>query len=208
MEGIDFSTLYIGSPLNNAGGKLMALHGELVAAQGASGGTAVLDAGGSIEFGGPTTTAVQFADSQFNSAALVLDDSVHFKGVISGFGKANINDTINLLDIDPTTAKATLYPGIAKSADGEGWLRAHRSAQIQRQLHGWQLQSQRRRPWRHADQGSSRAEELTDTAKQHRRPARPVHSAWTNPSAALTSQLFSALATELQTAISLPHAHG
>jgi len=32
-------------------------------------------------------------------------------------------------------------------------------------------------------------------------------ASWTNPSAGLTSQLFSALATEVQTAISLPHPH-
>jgi hypothetical protein len=33
-------------------------------------------------------------------------------------------------------------------------------------------------------------------------------AAWTNPSGAATGQLFSALATELQTALSLPHPHG
>jgi hypothetical protein len=121
MRGIDFSTLYIGSPLNNTGGKLVALHGELVAAQGAGGGTAVLNAGGTIEFGGPTTTAVSFADSEFNSAALVLDDSVHFKGVISGFAKANTFDQIDLADIDPATAtKSSFSAGVLTIKDGSG----------------------------------------------------------------------------------------
>ena len=51
-------TLYIASPLNNTG-VLIADAFSVVAAQGATGGTAKLDHGGQIEFGGPTTTAVR-----------------------------------------------------------------------------------------------------------------------------------------------------
>jgi hypothetical protein len=99
--------LYIASPINNSG-LLIADSNSLVAAQGATGGTAKLDNSGQIEFGGPTTTAVKFDDSSVTS--LVLDDSVHFKGVITGFGK-NINQSIDLLDIAWSPATETFTAG-------------------------------------------------------------------------------------------------
>ena len=102
------SDLYIASPLSNTG-TLVADGFAVVAAQGATGGTAKLDNGGQIEFGGPTTTAVKFDDNSVSS--LVLDDLVHFKGVITGFGKLNLNQTIDLLDIDPLTATKTFTSG-------------------------------------------------------------------------------------------------
>ena len=121
LEGFNFSTLYVDSPLNNANGKLQADFGELVAAQGATGGTATLEASSTIEFGGPTTTAVVFSDNGSHSAALVLDDSVHFKGVISGFAKANISDEIDLNDINSATAqKVSFTGGVLTIKDGSG----------------------------------------------------------------------------------------
>jgi hypothetical protein len=96
--------LYIASPLSNTG-VLIADAFSLFAAQGSTGGTAKLDDAGQMEFGGPTTTAVKFDDS--SASSLVLDDSVHFKGVITGFGKLNLNQSIDLLDIDSTTVVAT-----------------------------------------------------------------------------------------------------
>src|SRR5262249_13680672 len=88
--------LYIYSPLNKTGGKLNLNRGEITAARGVTGGTAsIFD--GSLEFGGPTTTNVQFNDPSFYSSDLILDDSVHFKGVISGFAKISIGETIDLL---------------------------------------------------------------------------------------------------------------
>src|SRR6476620_6240108 len=101
-------TLYIASPLNNTG-VLIADAFSVVAAQGATGGSAKLDHGGQIEFGGPTTTAVAFDDN--TASSLVLDDSVHFKGLITGFGKLNIDQSIDLLDIDPLTATKTFTSG-------------------------------------------------------------------------------------------------
>jgi hypothetical protein len=122
LQGFDSSTLYIASPLNNTGGKLSAVHdGELIADRGSSGGTAATGQGGIIEFGGPTTTAVQFADAGFESSSLVLDDSVHFKGTISGFDKVSTDDQIDLLDIDPATAHKVSYAsGVLTIKDGEG----------------------------------------------------------------------------------------
>ncbi len=115
--------LYINSPLNNSGGKLTARFGELVASQGASGGTATLSPGATIEFGGPTTIAVQFDSSIGASKILVLDDSVHFKGVIGGFGKSSdpLQDTIDLNDIDSSTAhKVSFAGGVLTVKDGSG----------------------------------------------------------------------------------------
>jgi hypothetical protein len=97
------------------------LHGNIVAVDGATGGSATFGAGTSIEFGGPTTTAVQFADNNLVAAALVLDDSVHFKGVISGFAKFNTDDTIDLNDIDSATAqKVSFTLGVLTVKDGKG----------------------------------------------------------------------------------------
>jgi hypothetical protein len=116
-------TLYIDSPLNNTGGKLVAYYNELDAVMGATGGTAMLESGGTIEFGGPTTTAVEFLDDPYHSRQLVLDDSVHFKGVISGFdsNKSNLSDSIDLLDIDSATAQKVSYTGgVLTIKDGLG----------------------------------------------------------------------------------------
>jgi hypothetical protein len=114
------SELYIDSPLNNTGGKLNLNRGIIVAARGATGGTASLfDA--SLEFGGPTTTNVQFNDPSFYSSALVLDDSVHFKGTISGFAKISTTETIDLLDIDAGTVQKVSYTGgVLTLKDGLG----------------------------------------------------------------------------------------
>jgi fibronectin-binding autotransporter adhesin len=123
LTAFDESTLYIDSPLNNTGGRLEETRsGDLIAEQGAIGGTATLFEGGTIEFGGPTKTAVQFASSaSFGAGALVLDDSIHFKGVISGFAKANINDEIDLNDINSATAQKVSYSGgILTIKDGQG----------------------------------------------------------------------------------------
>jgi hypothetical protein len=114
--------LYIASPLSNTG-VLIADAFSLFAAQGSTGGTAKLDDAGQMEFGGPTTTAVKFDDS--SASSLVLDDSVHFKGVITGFGKLNLNQSIDLLDIDSTTVVATLRGRLA--GPGRGCRRARGS---------------------------------------------------------------------------------
>jgi large repetitive protein len=101
-------TLYVASPLNNTGVLIASVY-SIVAAQGATGGTAKLTFGSEIEFGGPTTTAVSFNDN--SASSLILDDSVHFKGLITGFGKLNTDQSIDLLDIDPLTATKTFAPG-------------------------------------------------------------------------------------------------
>jgi len=123
MQSADGS-LYIDSPLNNTGGKLDAVGvSELDAIMGATGGTAMLEHSGIIEFGGPTTTAVQFEDDSVDRRQLVLDDSVHFKGVISGFdsNKSNLTDSIDLLDIDSATAQKVSYTGgVLTIKDGQG----------------------------------------------------------------------------------------
>ncbi len=114
------SDLDIDSPLNNTGGKLDLNRGEIIAARGATGGTAsIFD--GTLEFGGPTTTNVQFNDPSFYSSGLVLDDSVHFKGTISGFDKVSTSETIDLLDIDSATAHKVSYAsGVLTIKDGLG----------------------------------------------------------------------------------------
>src|SRR5262249_24226058 len=99
LEGFNFSTLYVDSPLNNTGGKLLADFGEVVAVEGSRSGPATAGDAGTIEFGGPTTTGVVFSDNANHSAELVLDDSVHFKGIITGFAKNNLSDEIDLNDI-------------------------------------------------------------------------------------------------------------
>ena len=131
--------LYIESPLSNTG-VLIADAFSLVAAQSSTGGTAKLDDGGQIEFGGPTTTAVRFDDS--SASSLVLDNSVHFKGVITNFGKLSTDQTIDLLDIDPLTATKTFAAGSPNVLTVKDSHRSHCPAQVQRQLHGGQLQPQ------------------------------------------------------------------
>jgi hypothetical protein len=108
--------LYIASPLSNTG-VLIADGFSLVAAQASTGGTAKLDDSGQIEFGGPTTTAVRFDDGSLTS--LVLDDSVHFKGVISNFGKFNTAQTIDLLDINATGHIVSYAAGVLTIKDNQ-----------------------------------------------------------------------------------------
>jgi len=108
--------LYIASPLSNTG-LLIADAFSLVAAQASTGGTAKLDDSGQIEFGGPTTTAVRFDDGSLTS--LVLDDSVHFKGIISNFGKFNTAQTIDLLDINATGHIVSYAAGVLTIKDNQ-----------------------------------------------------------------------------------------
>jgi hypothetical protein len=53
---------------------------------------------------------VRFDDGSLTS--LVLDDSVHYKGVITNFGKLNTNQSIDLLDIAWSPATKTFTAGV------------------------------------------------------------------------------------------------
>ncbi len=198
-------SLYIASPLSNTG-VLIADAFSLVAAQGSTGGTAKLDDGGQIEFGGPTTTAVRFDDS--SASSLVLDDSAHFKGVIANFGKLSTDQSIDLLDIDPLTATKTFTPGspnVLTVKDSHGHI-------AQLKFSG----SYTAANFNLSDDGHGGT--LIKDPPGQASPQTPQNNlaslfgqfiaSWANPGASLTGQLFSAFATELQTAISLPHPHG
>ena len=97
-------SLYIASAVTNTG-TLGASNGTIVARAAVTGGSAKLDAGGQIEFDAASTTAVRFDDNSVSS--LVLGNSVHFKGVISNFGKLNTGQSIDLLDIASGSATFT-----------------------------------------------------------------------------------------------------
>ena len=90
-------------------------------AQGSTGGTAVLHFG-TIEFGGPTTTAVQISGKILLPVAVSSSTTIYqFTGVISGFAKANLFDTIDLNDINSATAtKVSFSGGVLTVKDGSG----------------------------------------------------------------------------------------
>jgi hypothetical protein len=85
---------------------------------------------------------------------LGLPSSPGVDTTLQGGGEVALNS--GTIDLSSTDRDENLCPGIAEYADGEGYRRPHRATQVRRQLHGCKLQTQQRRPWRHADQGPAR----------------------------------------------------
>jgi hypothetical protein len=84
VEASQGSTLFVVSKVTN-NGSLQAVDG-LVAVQGAVSGTGggTINGTGQIEFGAASNNRIRFAAG--STGQLILDDSAHYSGTISGFG--------------------------------------------------------------------------------------------------------------------------
>jgi len=112
LQAINSAVLLVQSDITNKG-TLKALGGDIVIDGTVSGKGAAIIEGGEIEFGAASTASVRFSPGTTDS--LVLDDSVHFTGKITGF---TVNDSIDLTDITFGTATATLKGSVLKVTDG------------------------------------------------------------------------------------------
>ena len=133
--------------------------------------------------------------------------SVGFKGVISGFAKVNVNESIDLNDIDLATAHKVSYAsGVLTIKDGSGHTaQLHFSGtytlasfNLNDDGHGGTLLTDPPAPTKPQNTSNNLANLFSQ-----------FMASWTNPITALASEVMhSPLASELQSAISLVHAHG
>jgi len=209
MEVSADGTLVIASNLSNTG-KLEANGGTIYATGTVTGGTAIItDLGspGVVEFGAASTTATKFAVG--TTGQLIVADSAQYTGVISGFG-SNTTQSIDLADFNFTGAHATSFSlGVLTLKNTAGQV-VHLHFSGAHTLASFHLSDDGN--FNGTDDGTK----IVDPPAAMK-PQTPINNlaslfgqfmaSWTNPSAGLTSQLFSALATEVQTAISLPHPH-
>ncbi len=97
MQAEPGAELVIASPLSNTGMLLSSGVQSLVLVESTStGGSAIINGTGLVEFGAATTTGVKFAVGA--TGQLMLDDSIHYKGTVSGFGQ-NTTQSIDLVDV-------------------------------------------------------------------------------------------------------------
>ncbi len=83
----------------------------------ADSGTATINSGATLEIGGTSEQNISFANNDGNTGTLVLNDSAHFTGQISGFtGNTTISDVIDLKDINFAKAAETY----TENSDGTG----------------------------------------------------------------------------------------
>ena len=109
--------LLIASNLKNTG-TLNANSGTILVAGTVSGtGTAVVNGTGQVEFGAASSNGVKFAVG--STGELILDDSKHYTGTISGFG-TNTTQSVDLTDIDFATATKSYANGTLTVKDGVG----------------------------------------------------------------------------------------
>jgi hypothetical protein len=204
-------TLVIASNLSNTG-KLNADDGMIYIAANATGGTATISGLSSdvaLEFGAAASTATKFAAG--TTGQLILADSAQYTGVISGFG-SNTTQSIDLADFN--------IAGAHKVSFSSGVLTLQNTAGQVVHLHfsgAYTLAS-----FLLSDDGNFNGTfdgtKIVDPpvpTKPQTPLTNPLASlfgqfmaSW-NPITALTSEVqHSPLASELQTILSLPHAHG
>ena len=109
--------LFIASNLSNTGA-LYANNGTILIAGAVTGsGSALINGTGDVEFGAASSNGTKFAAG--STGDLVLDDSKHYTGTISGFG-TNTTQSIDLTDIQFATATESYANGTLTIKDGLG----------------------------------------------------------------------------------------
>jgi hypothetical protein len=155
----------------------------------------------------PTAT-ITFATSA--TGTLLLEDSAQYTGIIAGFG-ANTTESIDLADFDFTGAqKVSFSLGVLTLKNLAGQV-VHLHFSGTHTLASFKLSGDNN--FNGTDQGTKIVDPPAPT-----KPPNPLNNpvslfvqymaSLTNPITALTSELNSPLASELQTAISFPHAQG
>jgi hypothetical protein len=206
----DGGTLVIASNLSNTG-KLNADDGMIYIAGKATGGTATISGLGSgvaLEFGAAASTATKFATN--TTGQLILADSAQYTGVISGFG-SNTTQSIDLADFNFTGAQATSFSSGVLTLKNTAGQVVHLHFSGAHTLASFHLSDDGN--FNGTDDGTKIVDPPAPT-----KPQAPLNNlaslfiqfmaSWTNPSAALNGEMHTPLASELQTAMSLPHAHG
>jgi hypothetical protein len=211
MQASTFGTLVIASNLNNTG-KLDTKGGTIYATGTVTGGTAIIsDIGthrGTFEFGAASSAATKFAAGA--SGQLILADSAHYTGVISGFG-ANTAQSIDLADFDFTGAQKISFSLGALTLKNTAGQVAHLHFSGAYTLASFTLSGDGN--FNGTDQGTKIIDPPAPT-----KPQAPLNNlaslfsqfiaSWANPNAALSSEIHTPLASELQMATNLLHAHG
>jgi hypothetical protein len=203
------TSLVIASNLSNTG-KLNAFGGTIYALGTVTGGTATInDLGGktgTVEFGAASTAATKFAAGTMGQ--LILAVSAQYTGVISGFG-SNTTQSIDLADFNFTGAVATSFSfGVLTLKNTAGQV-VHLHISGSHTLASFILSDDGN--FNGSFDGTKIIDPPTPT-----KPQTPLNSlaslfnqfmaSWAIPSAALSSEVHSPLASELQTATNLLHA--
>jgi hypothetical protein len=202
-------TLVIASNLSNTG-KLNADNGMVYVVGKAAGGTAIISGLGSaaLEFGAAASTATKFAVG--TTGQLILADSAEYTGVISGFG-GNTTQSIDLADFNLTGAHASSFSlGVLTLKNTAGQV-VHLHFSGTHTLASFHLSNDGN--FNGTDDGTK----ITDPPAPTK-PQSPLSdplaslfgqfmASW-NPITALTSEMHAPLASELQMATNLLHAHG
>lgn len=235
IEATSATKLFIDSPIVNTGtlkaaaaGALLGVdhpltnNGQLVAARGTisiadtiSGfGTAAIDFGGTLDFAGVGITQnVTFANVGTGKATLEFDASpttnpnLIYNGIISGFSNAQDRIDLEALAFSGNTSVTKTLQG------GNTVIEVTESGKVvDLTLAGNRIASN----FVASDDGAGGTLIVDPPAQTS--PQNPLNNiatlfgqfiaSWTNPSAALSSKMHTPLASELQTAISLPHTHG
>jgi hypothetical protein len=202
--------LFIDSALVNTGHLISFGDGSsVIAAAPVTGtGSAIIDSNGIVEFAAASSNGTNF--SAGSTGELILDDSKQYTGTISGFG-ANTTQSIDLADFNFTGAHATSFSSGVLTLKNTAGQVEHLHISGAHTLASFHLSDDGN--FNGADDGTK----ITDPPAPPK-PQNPPNNlaslfgqfmaSWTNPVTALTSELRSPLASELQTAISLPHAGG
>jgi hypothetical protein len=202
-------TLVIASNLSNTG-KLIADNGMIYAIGTVTGGTAIVSGGPAaiMEFGAASTTATTFATG--TTGQLILADSAQYTGVISGFG-ANTTQSIDLTDFNITGAhKISFASGILTLKNTAGQV-------VDLHISGAHTLASFILSDDNNFNGTDDGTKIVDPPAPMK-PQTPLNSlaslfgqfmaSWANPSAALSSEVHSQLASELPMAVNPLHAHG
>lgn len=201
------STLFIDSKISNTGA-LVASGGLIDCAGTVTGGKDVVSGAGIVDFAAASTATTTFAAGA--TGKLLLEDSAQYTGTIFGFG-ANKTQSIDLADFDFTGAhKVSFSLGVLTLKNTAGQV-VHLHFSGAYTLASFTLLND------FNFNGTDDGTKIIDPPAPAKPPNPPNNPAslfvqyiasLTNPIAALTSELHSPLASELQMALSLPRAHG
>ena len=201
------STLFIGSKVTNTG--TLAANGGLIDCAGTvAGGKALISGAGIMDFAAASSATTTFAATA--TGKLLLEDSSQYTGTIVGFG-ANTTQSIDLADFNVTGAHAISFSlGVLTLKNTAGQV-VHLHFSGAHTLASFHLSNDGN--FNGTDDGTKIVDPPAQTKPQN--PFNNLASlfgqfmaSWTNPITALASQVHSPIASELQMAMSLPHAHG
>lgn len=204
------SELFIGSALVNTGHLIsFGSKSTVIAAAPVTGtGSAIIDGNGVVEFAAASSNGTKF--SAGSTGELILDDSKQYTGTISGFG-ANTTQSIDLADFNFTGAHATSFASGVLTLKNTAGQVVHLHISGTHTLASFQLSNDGN------FNGTDDSTKIVDPPAPTKPQKPPINLAglfgqfmasWTSPTTALMSEAHSPLASELQTAISLPHAQG